>query len=536
MDLPIEILVRGDTTPSGAPSRRASAPALPTDLLEQSTRRLGIACWIWTALWSFGFVLNNFVAPVVSPGKPLDDAWPWPGNPVALGVVVLSLLVFAQTRRKRIAGARALDIGLWHEIGVALAIGIVNQWTPNTTGLSWICVLVVTYPVIVPNTTAKTLAAALVAASMDFVGLGLTHLRGVELPPASVLVWTYLPNYICAVLALLPSRVITRLGQQVTRARQLGSYQLGEMLGRGGMGEVYRATHRMLARPAAIKLIRPELLGASTPEASHALVERFRREANAAAMLGSPHTIDLYDFGVADDGTLFYVMELLEGIDLESLVQRFGPLSPERTVHLLLQVCGSLAEAHARGLVHRDIKPSNLQACRVGLEVDFIKVFDFGLVRPEGQAQESTLTQPGYMAATPAFSAPEVATSRSVDRRADLYSLGCVAYWLLTGRLVFEAENALQMVVHHVRDTPPPPSQHAPHVPAELDAIVMACLAKDPDRRPPDAVALAARLRGLTLHEAWTETRARAWWDQHLPAASKPLPSAPVPAVSAGRR
>jgi serine/threonine-protein kinase len=520
-DLPIGIVPRGDTTPAGS-AGRSPVPTLPLDLLQQSTRRLRIACLLWVGLWSLGFVLNNFVAPAVSPDRPLDDAWPWPGNPVAIGVIVVSLLVFAMTHRKRVAGMRALDLGLWHEIGIALAIGVVNQWTPNTAGLSWICVLLVTYPVIVPNTPGKILAASLAAASMDFVGLAITRSRGVELPPASVLVWTYLPNYVCAVLALLPSHVITHLGHQVTRARRLGSYQLGELLGRGGMGEVYRATHRMLVRPAAIKLIRPELLGAATPDASLALVERFRREANAAALLSSPHTIDLYDFGVAEDGTLYYVMELLEGVDFDSLVQRFGPLPPERAIHLLVQVCRSLTEAHARGLVHRDIKPANLQACRVGLEVDFVKVFDFGLVRPADQPSDSTITQLGIVAATPAFAAPEVALHDRVDRRADLYSVGCVAYWLLAGRLVFEAENPMHMVLRHARDTPDPPSRHAPGVPAELDAVVLACLAKSPEKRPPDAAELAARLARVPVREAWTEARARAWWSEHAPEAPDP--------------
>ena len=518
MEHPLEIQARGETSPPPIRGAGRPAPGLPPDLLEQSARRLGTACLVWVGLWSLALLMNNVVVRVVSPDAPLDDAWPWPGNPVAIAVIVLSFLVFGYTHRRRVKGIRALDVGLAYEVAIALAIGIVNQWTPNVTGVSWICVLVVAHPIIVPHTTRKTLAAAMAAASMDLVGLAITGARGVPLPDASVLVWTYLPNYVCALLAVLPSHVIRRLGQQVSRARRLGSYQLGELLGRGGMGEVYRATHQMLARPAAIKLIRPEVLGASTPDAARSLVERFRREANAAALLSSPHTIDLYDFGVADDGTLFYVMELLEGVDFESLVTHFGPLPPERVIHLLQQVCRSLAEAHARGLVHRDIKPSNIQTCRVGLDVDFVKVFDFGLVRPEGQTRDGTLTTPGLMAGTPAFTAPEIAVDESVDRRADLYSLGCVAYWLLTGNLVFEADNTMQMLVHHVKDAPKPPSQAAPHeVPPELDAIVLECLAKRPEQRPEDASALAERLAAVPVRHAWSEERARKWWDEHLP-------------------
>jgi eukaryotic-like serine/threonine-protein kinase len=517
MEGPVEIHA-GPVTSTGFGSRASrSSLSLPADLLDQSARRLRIASLVWAALWAVGLLMNNVIVRVVSPDKPLDDAWPWPGNPVAFGVIGLSLLVFWATRRGALRGLRALDVGLLYEVAIAFAIGIVNQWTPNVTGLSWICVLVVTFPVIVPHRPSKVLAAALAAASMDLVGLAITGARGVQLPETSVIVWTYLPNYICALLAVLPSHVITKLGQQVSRERRLGSYQLGALIGRGGMGEVYHATHRMLARPAAIKLIRPEVLGASSADAQHALVERFRREANAAALLGSPHTIDLYDFGVADDGTLFYVMELLEGIDLESLVVRFGPLPPERVIHLLRQVCRSLGEAHERGLVHRDIKPSNIQTCRVGLDVDFVKVFDFGLVRAEGQSLDTSLTMPGFIAGTPSFTAPEAALQEKVDRRADLYSLGCVAVWLLTGKLVFEAENHTQMMLRHIQDAPDLPSRHSPYaIPGELDAAVLACLAKNPAERPQDAMLLAAWLEAVPGVQPWTDERARSWWERNL--------------------
>lgn len=497
--------------------------SLPSDLLRQSVKRLQFVCLVWAALWSIAVLLNNVVAPIISPDKPLDDAFPWPGNPVAIAIVAVSLAVFAYTRRHQLSGARALDIGLAYEVLVALAIGIVNQWTPNIHPLSWICVLVVTFPIIVPNTTTKTLAAALLAASMDPVGLALTSLRGEDLPNFSVLVWAYLPNYVCAFLAILPSHVIRHLGHQVTHARRLGSYQLGELLGRGGMGEVYRAHHRMLARPAAIKLIRPEVLGTSSPAARDALIKRFEREANAAALLSSPHTIDLYDFGVADDGTLFYVMELLEGIDLETLVTRFGPLPAGRVVDLLQQVCHSLAEAHERGLIHRDIKPSNILTCRVGLEVDFVKVLDFGLVRLEQPVQDVQLTTPEMMAGTPAFMSPEVAVNGAVDRRSDLYSLGCVAYWLLTGRLVFEADTPIAVLVKHSREAPEPPSRHSElAVPEELEAIVLACLAKTASERPRNATELRTRLAACSGFDGWTDEQARRWWDDHLPHAIEP--------------
>jgi serine/threonine-protein kinase len=522
MERPVRLHAGLETAPLARGDR--SSLGLPADVLNRAARRLRIACLVWAGLWAVGLLMNNVVVRFVSPDRPLDDAWPWPGNPAALGVIGLSLLVFWATRRGGIGGTRALDIGLAYEVAIALAIGIVNQWTPNAIGLSWICVLVVTFPVIVPHRPGRVLAASLAAASMDLVALAITGARGVELPEPSQIVWTYLPNYICAFLAVLPSHVINKLGQQVGRERRLGSYQLGELIGRGGMGEVHRATHRMLARPAAIKLIRPEVLGESPPEARLAFGERFRREANAAALLGSPHTIDLYDFGVAEDGTLFYVMELLEGIDLETLVARFGPLPPERAIHILKQACHSLAEAHERGLVHRDIKPSNIQISRIGLDVDFVKVLDFGLVRAESQNQDAGLTMPEFIVGTPAFTAPEVALQGQADRRTDLYALGCVAFWLLTGKLVFEGENHTQIMLRHIRDDPQPPSRHSPHaIPADLDATVLACLAKSPEDRPQDATTLAARLAAIAGLRPWTDERAQDWWAANLGSGATPV-------------
>jgi len=508
-------------TPTGpTDSSSIDGAPLPDDILRDASRRLGIAAFVWAGLWSLGLLMNNVVAPLISPDRVLDDAWPWPGNPVAFVCVAVSLAIAAMARREKCDCRRLVNFAHVYELVLALGIGIVNQWTPNTVGLSWICVLILLHPLIVPGAPGKTLVTSLAAASMDPIGIAITGMRGVETPPPIVIFWTYLPNYICAFLTLVPTRVIARLGRQVTKARQLGSYQLGELIGRGGMGEVYSATHRMLARPAAIKLIRPELLGAGSGREPRALIERFRREAHAAAMLASPHTIRLYDFGVTGEGTFFYVMELLEGIDLRALVERFGPTPPERAVHILRQASRSLAEAHARGLVHRDIKPSNIYACRVGLEVDFVKVLDFGLVKmPAGEAERaSTVSAPQAATGTPAFIAPEIALGdRAADHRADIYSLGCVAYWLLTGRLVFEADGAVQMIVKHVDEEPVPPSRVSElEIPPELDAVVLSCLAKNPDARPRDAGELARRLAECAAHSPWTQERAQHWWEAHL--------------------
>jgi serine/threonine-protein kinase len=302
------------------------------------------------------------------------------------------------------------------------------------------------------------------------------------------------------------------------------------------MGDVYRATHRLLARPAAIKLIRPEALGAEGPDRAQVVVERFRREARAAASLKCPHTIELYDFGTADDGTFYYVMELLNGLDLRELVGRFGPLGAPRTVHLLKQVCLSLAEAHDRGLIHRDIKPSNLVACRMGVAVDYMKVLDFGLVKSASDTETPArdLTSPDVTTGTPAYMAPEIAVgNRPVDHRADLYALGCVAFWMLTGRDVFEGATPIAVLTQHVRDEAPAPSSLSETtIPVELDRIVHDCLAKDPAERPASALELLARLNAVPV-ESWSAEAAREWWELHLPERMTPgWETAPVERIA----
>jgi tRNA A-37 threonylcarbamoyl transferase component Bud32 len=308
-------------------------------------------------------------------------------------------------------------------------------------------------------------------------------------------------------------------GRFVRQAREFGSYRLVAPLGRGGMGEVWRANHRLLARPAAIKLIRPELFGASGIEGRRATLRRFEREAQATALLRSPHTIQLYDFGVTDEGTFYYVMELLDGFDLETLVQRFGPLPWQRAIHLLRQVCDSLGEAHEHGMIHRDIKPANIYVCRYGRASDYVKVLDFGLVesRREGEDElgEPRVTKEGRFAGTPSCMAPEQIDARPLDARTDVYALGCVAYWLLTGKEVFEG-TGLRVMLHHVQTPPTPPSARTDRaIPQALESIVLACLAKSPDDRPQAVDALARQLASCVEGEPWTQDLAQTWWGEH---------------------
>ena len=298
----------------------------------------------------------------------------------------------------------------------------------------------------------------------------------------------------------------------------LGLYRLMERLGEGGMGEVWRARHQLLARPCAVKVIRPDRLGESNREKT---IERFRLEAKTIARLTSPNTVRLFDYGVTETGSLYFVMELLEGLDLASLVQRFGPLPPERALVVLQQACRSLGEAHAAGLLHRDIKPHNLQLCRLGLDFDVVKVLDFGLAKSlrEGNAD---LTTDGILTGTPAYMPPERVQGADADERSDLYALGCVGYWMLTGRTVF-AGDPMAMMLHHVRDAPQPPSTFAPGpVPERLEQIVLACLEKSPKLRPESAMDLWHQLGEVRVGTPWTAERAESWWREYLPAYAGP--------------
>jgi tRNA A-37 threonylcarbamoyl transferase component Bud32 len=332
-------------------------------------------------------------------------------------------------------------------------------------------------------------------------------------------------------MATITSRTLYDLRRSIREANELGQCALEEKLGTGGMGEVWRARHRLLVRSAAVKLIRPEVL-ASPGTDVEAMLRRFEREARATAALRSPHTVQLYDFGEAEDGTLFYVMELLLGIDLETLVSRFGPVPAERAVHILKQVCHSLDEAHQNGLIHRDIKPGNIFVTGTGTELDFVKVLDFGLVqlRSMRAGDDASITTEAAVACTPAYAAPEIARGEAAyDHRVDIYALGCVGYWLITGQRVFEADTVMQMLFEHASTTPPRPQTRTELlIPNDLEQLIMECLEKDAVRRPAGANLLAQRLSACRLPKQWTPERAEHWWLTHVPTPAPQRPLADV--------
>jgi eukaryotic-like serine/threonine-protein kinase len=400
-----------------------------------------------------------------------------------------------------------LDLGLAYLVLMAVDLGVMMHWGPASAMplrirpmITWIGPVILMTAAIVPADPRKMLVAGFLAASMDPVGMLIARAAGVyRFDSVLDTIAMHYPNYLMLGVAVVISGVVTRLGQQVTKARELGSYRLGDLIGRGGMGEVYHAHHRMLARPAAIKLIRPEALAADDGSRAELIAARFRREADAAARLKSPHTVQLYDFGTTGDGRLYLAMELLDGINLDQLVRRDGPLPAARVARILRQVCESLEEAHDAGLVHRDIKPANIHLGRVGRQDDFVKVLDFGLVKSITGGEDDVLaTAAGMAVGTPAFMAPEMAHGGQVDGRADLYSVGCVAYFLLTGQLVFEGDTPMGTVLRHVQQEPVPPSLRTDNaIPPEIERVVLWCLAKAPEARPQSAGALMAALDPL---------------------------------------
>lgn len=494
---------------------RLGGSDIPAEMVERAAARLSTAAILLIVAFAVSVGAMNYAPP------PAGDVEL--GNWAASASVLVSLAMIALTRIRSIDPPLLLDIALVYEVLMGFGIAMTETfltYDPDAVvrGVSWVCLWITLFPVVVPATRGKMLLAALGTASMGVVALLVAVAVGVPSPDPQTMVYLVLPNLFAAGLAMIIHGALDRLRSDVNKAREMGAYKMVERLGAGGMGEVWRATHRMLARPAAIKLIRPEALGRGGADAA-TLRARFEREARATALLTSPHTIHIYDFGVTDQGTLYYVMELLDGTDLQSLVDRHGRLPSERVAHYLRQICDSLAEAHREGLVHRDLKPANLYACRLGERVDYIKVLDFGLVAlRDEQSGHGKLTQDDQITGTPAYIAPEMVTGKSdLDPRADVYAIGCIAYFLLTGQLVFEGQTPMQILYGHVHETPARPSMRgAGDIDPALEALVLRCLEKDPADRPADAGALGGEVRELEI-AGWPEETAHAWWDEHEP-------------------
>ena len=500
------------------PVRSTFAP----QVVEGAVMRLCWVCHICVALIIFSLFLQRRLQPEIAESIKLPAIY------LTWLFIALSSLALAAVRRFRLLSPLTiLNFGLAFEVLVAFAISFSETalpMSPDTPvlGVSKVAVWIALVGLLIPHRPRTQLLTALVSASMwplaYYINL---QMHGYEaLPLNRLLVWIHVP-YIMALVTFAISKRIYTMETDAQKARDLGSYKLVSLIGSGGMGEVWRARHRMLARDAAIKLIRNDLAVGQPGYQPEVTRKRFEREAQAIASLQSPHTVYLFDFGISQDGAFYYVMELLDGISLEMLVGKFGPQQASRVVHILRQACDSLEEAHRRGLIHRDVKPSNIFACSIGIEVDFVKVLDFGLVKNVSSKETLHLTGEGVSAGTPAYMAPEVAMGdSSIDGRVDIYGLGCVAYFLLTGAPVFDEKTATAMALAHVQKAPVPPSQRSEiPIPPRLEEAVLRCLAKKPEDRPQSAQELSDLLAAAGVPE-WTQEKASEWWQTYLPPSS----------------
>jgi hypothetical protein len=525
-------LTRGDEWPVPPGRGDSSRSGLPLSLLQQSSRRLQIVCAVAAILLVIYWIISNWGQGELA--AEFQDPLQWVPPTIMLSA---SLVVLILARSRWLSPSAVVTVGLVYMVVFSFCMPLSEYYNAfvgidpqhlsgDLVGLSGVAIWMLFFTVMVPSKPRHALIALTLSGSAVPITIALLawHGNAPKLPVAAFFDLFVGPYMFIVIMSYIAARIIYRLGTDIRRARELGSYYLLDLIGRGGMGEVWRAKHNMLARPAAIKLIRRDLIASEVGSVEMAL-ERFEREAQVTASLESPHTVDLYDYGISEDGNFYYVMELLDGVDLESLVKRSGPLAAERVIHILRQACRSLSEAHRRDLVHRDIKPSNIFLCRRAFEHDFVKVLDFGLVKPGAGIEPGTerkMTETGVVAGTPDFIAPELAVGDGViDGRSDIYSLGCVAYWLLTGQRVFERDTTIATVVAHVNAAPEAPSTRTElPIPSELESLVLACLSKDPAERPASADLLDRSLSEVAVETPWTQDRAAAWWQLHFPSNS----------------
>jgi hypothetical protein len=442
-----------------------------------------------------------------------------PGREAHLLSVVIAGSMWLVARRERTLSPRTLN-GLDGTGTLAVVVAVVimghryASWTAWGAVAGLLSVLHVTLAraIIVPSSARRTF----VITALAFLAQAVSQM--VVVPPAgataefgSPVLRLLGPVFIggtCTALATVASAVIYGLHREVTEAQKLGQYTLEERIGEGGMGEVYRASHAMLRRPTAIKLLR----GGSDRE-----LRRFEQEVQLTARLTHPNTISIFDYGRTPDGAFYYAMELLDGLTLEELVERNGLQSPSRIIHLLRQACAALREAHGAGLIHRDIKPANIFLCRHGGLPDVVKVLDFGLVKELKHGERINESNVNLLVGTPLYMSPEgIAAPAKVDERSDLYALGAVGYFLLTGKPVFSGDTVVEVCSHHLHSVPEPPSRRVTMpIPADLEAIVLDCLKKNSAERPASALEMGRRLSACADANGWKEEDAEAWWRTH---------------------
>jgi serine/threonine-protein kinase len=534
--------------PSGD-ERQSSAPAgwstVPRDTLADqrlSSHRVGYFAGVFLLL-SAGFYLRNALAIAF-----LERTWPPLGALpflLHLGAIGVHGSVWLACRNGRrslsalrwidalgLVGAMALYGGVVLAEASALEHAVAVQSASGEVMLVAVIMLalVLTHAIIVPLDVRRMFWLSLATCAVALLSAYLVATLSAPLEllaekpwlPVNQLIFVAMWALLAVVVSSIAARVIHGLQQRVREANEIGQYLLEERIGEGGMGIVYLARHALLRRPTAVKLLHPERAGEQA-------VRRFEQEVRLTSTLTHPNTIAIYDFGRTPDGVFYYAMEYLDGLTLEDLVSQAGAQPPARVVQILKQICGSLAEAHAHGLIHRDIKPANVMLCVRGGMPDQIKVLDFGLVKEHAAESSAGLSIAGALLGTPMYLAPESIQDPSrVDGRSDLYAVGAVGYYLLVGAPVFESDSLLALCVQHLHSEPVAPSQRAPGaIPAALDALILRCLAKAPAARPASALELIELLGQLGDLGSWSSGDAQRWWQQDAPRV--------VQAVKAGR-
>jgi serine/threonine protein kinase len=493
--------------------------ALPPALLEKATSRLCVISLASAVSTVAFFLADGYLQPEAHliQEQPLIRL-------LAVGMVLISFGFFGLQRAGWFSKQAILNLGVAFQIFVAYSIALAECTLGSSpanpvVGVSAATLWILLWGVLIPNTPKMKALAGLLSA-IAWPAAYITAYNAFDLPFLGwnrILMWM-LPLMLTVFWTTFLNRRIYQMEVASHRAEELGSYTLERQIGQGGMGEVWLAKHRMLKRNAAVKLIRPEILTSQNMRNEAVIRKRFEREARATAALRNPHTVALFDFGTTHDGTFYYVMELLEGIDLQTLVEKHGPMHPGRVKNILIQICESLEEAHRLGMVHRDIKPRNIFLSKLGWQHDFAKVLDFGLVKTSLREDESLMTIEGSATGTPAYMAPEAALGGTVDGRADIYGLGCVAHFMLTGELVFPESSPTAVALAHVQKVPVPLSQRTElPIPESLERVIMQCLEKDPEMRPRSAQDLARKLEALRDIPVFCRDSAATWWEVNVP-------------------
>lgn len=503
-------------------------------LQKEGLRRLSLFAFVFAAFLPATIALRHIG---IRMGFEPNPEFAGPADLATVVIIIVSVGAGLALRSNRLSMARRVNVASTFEVFevfyLAFLERLIFDFGTVRIPISVTIIAFLIHPPLWPQSPRRRMVVWALCVVLLPTGNFLAATVGNPIREGGFWLFSFVPTIAISLIGLLMASVMYRLGREVGEARKMGSYRLTERIGEGGMGEVWLAEHQLLARPAAVKLIRPDVEGKSEEA-----LARFEREAHATARLRSPHTVELYDFGRSDDGTFYYVMEYLEGVDLEGYVEQHGPLDTSRTIHVMRQACLSLAEAHSMGLVHRDVKPGNLFLCSLGGVNDLLKVLDFGLVKPANDLESRaggeasplagpTITMMGSLRGTPTYMSPEQALGNPADARSDIYSLGCVAFWLLTGRPPFEGKTMMAVLSGHIHDPPELPSAAADQVvPARLDAVVARCMEKKPEDRYQNAREMLIELNQLAVKYPWDGAKAEGWWAKRrtgeLPAVSGP--------------